>query len=155
MKLLKILISCLFFLVPIGGFALLPGCGVEGLHNANPATRISADGGGFTFSNNKDVSVKLESGEYDPVTKKLVLKNLEITDSASTVRNANVNQIDAMGREAVMIGQAWSSGFQAAAQLVGAFNPLSGGATVSGPFGGTLTIQAKTATTQQAASSTP
>jgi hypothetical protein len=125
------------------GLVFWSGCGVEGLHNANPATRISADAGGFTFSNNKDVSVKLEEGSYDPATKMLVLKNLEIVDSASTVRNANVNQIDALGREALMIGQAYQAGFQGAAQMFQSLMPLAnigaGTTSITGPLGGNLT----------------
>lgn len=76
------------------------GCGIEGLHNANPTTRIQADAGGFSFSNNKDVSLKLDEGRYSPASKELELKKLEITDNASNVRRANEIQMEGMAKQA-------------------------------------------------------
>ena len=89
---------------------MVAGCGVEGLHNANPTTRISASPfGGFKFYNSKDVAVNLDEGSYDPATKSLTLKNLKITDNASDVRLANVAQIDAITRQTEIIYKGWEN----------------------------------------------
>jgi len=89
---------------------LIAGCGVEGLHNANPNTRLSADPwGGFQFYNSKDVAVNLEEGSYDPKTGAVALKNLNVTDNASEVRRANVEQIDAITRQQEAIYAGWQA----------------------------------------------
>ena len=98
------------FIVGTIVLVLVAGCGVEGLHNANPTTRISAGPwGGFSFYNSKDVAVGLDEGTYDPSTKALTLKNLKITDNASDVRIANVAQIDAITRQQEAIYKGWEN----------------------------------------------
>lgn len=99
----------------------LPGCGVEGIHNANPQTIVRA--GSFSFENGKDVTATLEHGVFDPSTKAVELKNLQIVDNASAVRKANVEQIDALARESYAVGQAWSMGLTAGAQLAAQLMP--------------------------------
>lgn len=86
--------------VLVGLLTLLSGCGVEGLHDANPATRIDATATGFHFSNNKDAEMKLKKGEYDPSTKKLMVEDLEIKDNASKVRESNAVQMEGMAKQA-------------------------------------------------------
>ncbi len=133
-------IVCMMMVAVLSG--CIGGCGIEGLHSANPSTRITADPwGGFSFRNNKDVNIDLAKGSYDPSTKALIIEGLKVVDSASTVREANVQQIDAVSREATAIGAAWANGFLAAAQLAGLINPIAGGATITGPFGSKLVIQ--------------
>jgi hypothetical protein len=128
----RLFIACILCALPCSCIA---GCGVEGLHNAKPLTYIKA--GEFSFSNSKDVEVALEEGGYDPATKSVSLKNLKISDNASVVRKANVEQIDALGRESLAVGQAWASGFAAAAQLATSVMPWAAGSSGSYPPGWT------------------
>lgn len=117
MKWLRILLAPLLLACP----GCLIGCGVEGIHSANPRTIIRA--GGFGFENGKDVSLNLEKGTFDPTTKAFELNNLKIEDNASEVRRANVEQIDALARESYAIGQAWSMGLTAGAQFAAQLMP--------------------------------
>jgi len=75
------------------------GCGIEGLHAAKPMTRVKA-GPYFTLENSKDVSVQLKRGGYDPYSNAVVLEDLKLTDNASSVREANVGQMEGMALQA-------------------------------------------------------
>jgi hypothetical protein len=116
--------------------ATVCGCGVEGLHNANPTTVIRVDPSSKSvyLSNNKDVDVSFDELTY---TKdgSVSVKNLKITDKASSVRAANVEQIHALAVESKAIGEAWSMGLQAGAQFVAQFVPMVGGIQRSPPWG--------------------
>ncbi len=111
----------------------LTGCAVEGLHSANPRTIVRA--GSFAFENGKDVSATLESGRFDPQSRAFEIKNLEILDTASTVRRANAEQIDALARESFAIGQAWSLGLTAGAQLAQQLVPFVASFAAKPPWG--------------------
>ncbi|HOW73829.1 MAG TPA: hypothetical protein PKY77_24770 [Phycisphaerae bacterium] len=125
--LMKAVMGVICVPLPLVGFALLPGCGVEGIHSANPVTRISGTHGGVSVSNTEDVDFDLAEANYHPSTKAFSMKGLKIVCNASSVRKVNVNQIDAVTRQAGVIGAAWTNGFTAAAQMLGALSPVSGG----------------------------
>lgn len=79
--------------------ALLAGCaGIEGKQVANPATVLRFDPSrrSVEFENNKDVDVTLEEANFTGKDgQSFGLKNLVVKDQASTVRAANVPQINA------------------------------------------------------------
>ena len=78
-------------------FCGLAGCSAEhwaGL--TKPVTRISYSPlWGFSVTNSKDVSVKLEDLTIDPETQVLTVARLSIQDMSSPVIAANVEQINA------------------------------------------------------------
>jgi hypothetical protein len=100
---------------------LAGGCGIEGLHNANPATdfRIDPQTGEIKYRNNKDVDFGLESGSYtDASGRKVDLKGLELRSNASDVRRVNGEwQMPGMAMQATAN---WAGG----AQFVGAVSDL-------------------------------
>ncbi|HOQ88469.1 MAG TPA: hypothetical protein PLQ89_22425 [Phycisphaerae bacterium] len=75
------------------------GCGIDGVHSAKPVTRVQA-GPYFKLENSKDVSVSLDEGSYDPATKAVTIKGLELEDNASDVREANYLQMRGMAMQA-------------------------------------------------------
>lgn len=67
------------------------GCGV-----ANPYTSVSYTSTGFKVYNSKDVSVTLKNAKYNPDSHEASIEELIILDTASTVRSANVEQLNAV-----------------------------------------------------------
>jgi len=120
------------------GLLLLVGCGVEGIHSANPTTvlRVNPLNREVYISNNKDVDVSVANLSYDPETKAFIIEDLKILDQASTVRQANVDQITAIGQQAQAIGMAWYQGMLGGAQLVRAGVPILGGLVPNPIWGG-------------------
>jgi len=105
------------------------GCGVEGIHSANPKTviRINPWSKSLDLENNKDVNVVLDSAIFNPETGQVEITGLTITDTASIVRASNVPQIEMIGVQARAIGDAWATGMAAGAQLVRELVPMLGG----------------------------
>ena len=121
------------YLILLVAGLLMSGCGVEGLHTANPKTivRVKPLQRQVELFNSKDTSVTLKKLTYDPETGLFVLEDLEITDEASSVRQANVEQINALAIQAAALGQAWSQGLAAGAQLAGQLSSAVG--AIGGP----------------------
>lgn len=94
---------------------LLAGCGIEGLHNANPKTVIRIDplSREMYLSNNKDVDLQIDGLDIDLGAKRAKLDKLVLTDKASSVREANVLQMQGMALQA-------TANWQGATQFTGA-----------------------------------
>lgn len=105
------------------------GCGVEGIHSANPKTMVRVDPWtrAIAFEDNKDNDILVENMAYDRDSGTWSVDKIDIKNSASAVRTSNVDQIDAIGRQTEVIGKAWQSGFMAFAELVRAGVPMFGG----------------------------
>lgn len=103
------------------------GCAVEGVHSANPTTMIRVDPStrSVYVSNNKDVDLSFE--ELTATKESFTVKNVKIVDKASSVREANVGQITALAEQAKAIGEAWSMGITAGANLASSLVPILGG----------------------------
>lgn len=84
------------------------GCGVEGLHTANPKTVIRVDPFSKTieFYDSKDNDILIEDLQVDPDTHVWSVKKIDLKNNASRVREANAVQIDALARETLAVGQA-------------------------------------------------
>lgn len=106
------------------------GCGVEGVHSANPTTVIRVDpyNRSVYVSNNKDVDLSLDELSYDKESNNLVVKNLQIVDNASVVRSSNVAQLEAISIQTQMITQAIIQGIREAVPILGGYatNPIWG-----------------------------
>jgi uncharacterized protein (UPF0254 family) len=81
-------------IVAVGIVVTLAGCrsmmgmdSPETVFTINPLTKT------MSYRNSKDMSVEMEDVEIDPASKKMSLGRLSITSDASTVRNANVGQM--------------------------------------------------------------
>lgn len=99
------------------------GCGIEGLHNADPQTRLTVDPSTKEVKlwNNKDVDVSVDSVEYLGAQKDFKLTNLKFRDNASDVRNANVNQMMGMAYQAQVN---WAGASNMVAQLTGLISEI-------------------------------
>lgn len=113
-------IACLMMLVP--------GCAIDGIHTAKPETEMRYGASGFSFSDTKDNDISAEEISVDGGKKSGTVKNLVIRNNASDVRRANVEQIDAMARQHIAIGQALSQ------YTDSLFNGLTGLATSLTPL---------------------
>jgi len=104
----------------------LVGCGIEGLHNANPTTRlrISPIRGTLDFSDNKDNDVTAQRIEYDPSSKRFLIDDLKITNNATKVREANSGQITAMAMQIGRILEGMERNVHAMGNLVAATLPI-------------------------------
>jgi len=109
--------------------AMSGGCGVEGLHSANPKTtfRFNPWSRSIEFTDNKDNDVEIEELSFDIVTKTMTLKGLKITNNASNVRIANRQQLEGLAIETKAIGDAWAQGIKAGAEMVASLVPMLGG----------------------------
>lgn len=83
----------------------LSGCGVEGLHSANPRTIIQVNPwtNAVEVYNNKDVDVSLKNFEMDIPNKVAKVEELTLKDNASKVREVNPLQIDAVTRQSEVV----------------------------------------------------
>lgn len=98
------------------GMAFMGGCGLEGIHSANPQTIIRVDPVNRTIylANSKDVDLSVDELTVDPAGKSFALKKLHVTDNASLVRQANgVYQMAGLAMQA-------QTNWAGAAQTVGA-----------------------------------
>lgn len=75
--------------VGTGMLVLCAGCAFP----ANPRTEISCGWTGWKFHNSKDVTIELEGAHGSLDTKSIDIERLVITDNASAVRQANVEQM--------------------------------------------------------------
>lgn len=96
---------------------------------ANPRTEISYGPFGFHLHNSKDVGIKLKKASYDPATKRFDVEDLEFTDDASTVRRANVEQINAYTEQVRATTAMLTQMTESFAKMV----PLSRWGAASGP----------------------
>lgn len=104
------------------------GCGVEGVHSANPTTIIRVDpiSKQVYLSNNKDVDVSVDEMTV-AADKTFTVKKLVLVDKASSVREANRTQLEGLAIQSEAIGNAWAKGITAGSQLVTSLVPILGG----------------------------
>lgn len=94
---------------------LVAGCGIEGLHGANPKTVVRVDPVNRTveYYDSKDNDLQIDGLAIDGATKSATLDKLTLRNNASDVRLANYQQMVGYAAQA-------SANWQGAAQTVGA-----------------------------------
>lgn len=109
---------------------------------SDPRTEISASPlWGFKLHDSKDHVVELRDAEYDPETKRFKVGQLTINGDASTVRLANVQQMDAYNRQLETHGRNIERFGSIVAQLAETIAPLAlPGLKLKGPLGGSATV---------------
>jgi len=127
-----------FTMCMLCGCVLTAGCGVEGIHSANPTTilRVKPAQHQIEFLDNKDNDLTLKKLTYNPETKEVMIDDLKIINNSSTVRESNVGQINALAIQAESIGKAWSMGINAGANLMAQAVPWLGRGTGNAPIWG-------------------
>lgn len=100
------------FFILFLGLAVTPGCspGTAPMWSqAKPETLIKFDPVSKTlyFHNSKDVDLKMERVVIEADGTKLTMEGLSVIDNASSVRTANVAQLDAIGPITTALMQPW------------------------------------------------
>ena len=131
------LFSLLVVALVVAAQGCILGCGVEGIHSANPTTVLRVDPihRQIYFADNKDNDVSIKELIFNPETGEVKIVDLKIINNASKVREANVLQIEALAIQAKAIGEAWLMGLTAGAQLMSAAVPMFGGIQARPPWG--------------------
>jgi len=104
---------------------LMFGCGVEGIHSANPKTVIRVDpwSKSVYVGNNKDVDLSVDKLSFNKETNDFTVENLVIKDNASGVRDANIGQIQAVSIQTQMITQAIVQSIRELVPILGGYAP--------------------------------
>lgn len=95
--------------------SVFSGCGVEGIHSANPRTiiRYNTWSKQFEVENNKNVDLTVEGLEVDVPKNITKMEKMVLKDNASEVREVNPGQIDAVSRQSALIQATVVSGVEA------------------------------------------
>lgn len=138
---------------------MLPLCGCENalFTKANPRTEIRY--GPASLYNSKDVDATLDEFSYTTADGgSATLKGLILRDNASGVRNADVNQINALVNQQLAFnagieafGKAFTMGAQAVMPWLGMSATESSGWNLNTPWGGFGSTNTRVPTTQPAA----
>jgi hypothetical protein len=89
------------------GFLLIAGtgCGIEGLHNANPTTRVTVDPAShrIEYRDNKDNDLQVKGFKVEtPGGTTAQIDELTLRNNASEVRTANYQQMLGMAQQAAV-----------------------------------------------------
>ncbi len=102
----------------------LPGCrSIMGMDSPETVFTINPITKTISYRNSKDMSVEMEDVELDPATKRMSLGRLSITSDASTVRNANVGQMQQAVAWQAQVGANISATFERIESLAGTIAP--------------------------------
>jgi hypothetical protein len=103
---------------------LVAGCGV-----ADPTTRftVSPLTGEITFEDKKDNTIDVQNFVYNPDTRAISFDSLTVQNTASTVRIANVEQLQAVADQMRTVGENFERTFNAFSNVVSAAAPAFGG----------------------------
>ena len=161
--------------VLIGG-CVLTGCGIEGLHGANPTTLVRIDPVNRTmeFRDNKDNDLAVDNVTVDGQARTFHADKIVISNNASRVREANAQQLAGFAAQAAANWQGASQLAMGLAQILSEVMPFlpqtvaanalgkmrsittPGGGMAAGPDAATIAaILAASATTKSATVPSP